>query len=372
MPTTYKVLGQTTSTAPAPIFTNLLYDPNFKQSTLTTSYGESYTDRWRPIGINTSTYWQSYATNGNIWNATPIAASGYVGLGYHEHKMTSTLSGTFTSVLAYDMPVNFSQTTIYSYGQYLDFRADNTITTGSTIYLNGAFNPQYTSQTPSMTTKMYFYSSNATTILQTSTWTSTFTASGWQSISLNTTLPAGAIFANFEHKVSWVNPQAGTYFRFDNMRVHAYSSANTSTTQIDGSYAWSPSRSYAAPFDGSGTGGWWLSGNSTGGTAEINQTIIVGAGVQTVVYTVPASSSAVVSSLVVTNPNTSATTYRISVLPSGQTLAQKHFIAFDEAIAANSSVTRTVGMTLAAGDKLQISSADTDARLSATAFGSES
>jgi hypothetical protein len=87
-------------------------------------------------------------------------------------------------------------------------------------------------------------------------------------------------------------------------------------------------------------------------------------------YTTPAGSSAVVSTLTVSNLSQSATTYRYAVIPSGETIAKKHWIVFDAPIGANSTDTFTIGKTLAAGDKI-IVTADTN-NVAFTAFGNES
>ena len=88
-------------------------------------------------------------------------------------------------------------------------------------------------------------------------------------------------------------------------------------------------------------------------------------------YTVPASSSAVVSSIVVANRSASSRTYRIAVKPtSGTTLADQHYIAYDVAIAANDSVALTLGVTLAAGNSIRCY-ASAASSLTFTAFGSE-
>ena len=89
------------------------------------------------------------------------------------------------------------------------------------------------------------------------------------------------------------------------------------------------------------------------------------------VYTVPAATQAVVSTIIVTNRNNNANaTYRIAVQPAGAVLANQHYIAYDVTVAANDTTSLTLGLTLAAGNSIQVyASAATS--LTFQAFGSE-
>ena len=86
-------------------------------------------------------------------------------------------------------------------------------------------------------------------------------------------------------------------------------------------------------------------------------------------YTVPAATSAVVSTLVVANRSASVATYRIAIRPAGATLANQHYIAFDITVGAGDSTTLTLGITLAATDVITVYAST--ANLSFNAFGSE-
>jgi hypothetical protein len=88
----------------------------------------------------------------------------------------------------------------------------------------------------------------------------------------------------------------------------------------------------------------------------------------TTLYTVPATTSSVISTLVVANIGTSGT-YRIAVRPAGATLANSHYIAYDGALNANDSITWTLGITLATTDVITIYASNTSFTFSA--FGSE-
>ena len=88
----------------------------------------------------------------------------------------------------------------------------------------------------------------------------------------------------------------------------------------------------------------------------------------TALYTVPASTEAIVSTITIAN-QTTAGTYRLAVRPDGETLAAKHYLAYDVAIPANSTHTYTMGVTLNAADVITVYASS--ASQSFNAFGSE-
>lgn len=71
-------------------------------------------------------------------------------------------------------------------------------------------------------------------------------------------------------------------------------------------------------------------------------------------YTVPALTSAVCSTLNIANLSTTNGTFRLAVLPSGSTLQAKNYLAYDTIIPANDSIALTIGMTLGQYDKVQV------------------
>jgi len=89
----------------------------------------------------------------------------------------------------------------------------------------------------------------------------------------------------------------------------------------------------------------------------------------TALYTVPASTSTIVSTITVCNQAASSATYRIAVRPSGATLAASHYVAYDSALPANDSICLTLGITLAATDVITIYASTTT--ISFLAFGTE-
>lgn len=88
----------------------------------------------------------------------------------------------------------------------------------------------------------------------------------------------------------------------------------------------------------------------------------------TTLYTVPSSTSAVVSTIVVANLGTSGT-YRIAIRPAGASIANEHYIAYDVALNANDTITWTIGVTLATTDVITVRASNTSFTFSA--FGSE-
>lgn len=73
----------------------------------------------------------------------------------------------------------------------------------------------------------------------------------------------------------------------------------------------------------------------------------------TTLYTVPASTSAVCSTLSICNIGTS-TTYRVAIRPAAATLANIHYIVFDAAIEQYNTTLLTLGITLATTDVVTV------------------
>jgi glucose-6-phosphate dehydrogenase assembly protein OpcA len=89
----------------------------------------------------------------------------------------------------------------------------------------------------------------------------------------------------------------------------------------------------------------------------------------TSLYTVPAATQTIVSTVVVTNQAAVAGTYRIAVRVAGATLATAQYIAYDVSLPANASDTLTLGLTLGATDVISVFASTTT--MSFNAFGSE-
>lgn len=90
---------------------------------------------------------------------------------------------------------------------------------------------------------------------------------------------------------------------------------------------------------------------------------------QTTLYTVPAGTSAVVSTLVICNQAGTASTFRVAVQPAGAGLATQHYINYGTAIPANDTILLTIGMTLAATDIVSVYAGNST--MSFSLFGNE-
>ena len=89
----------------------------------------------------------------------------------------------------------------------------------------------------------------------------------------------------------------------------------------------------------------------------------------TTLYTVPAATSAVVSSISICNQTASAATYRIAIRPAGAAVAAQHWLVYGATVAASDTTILTVGLTLATTDVITVYAST--ANLSFSAFGSE-
>jgi hypothetical protein len=89
----------------------------------------------------------------------------------------------------------------------------------------------------------------------------------------------------------------------------------------------------------------------------------------TTLYTVPAATQTVVSTLIVANRATSDATYRIAIRPDAATLANEHYIAYNVTVGAGDSTTLTLGLTIDASDVITIYASTAD--LTFSLFGSE-
>lgn len=73
----------------------------------------------------------------------------------------------------------------------------------------------------------------------------------------------------------------------------------------------------------------------------------------TTLYTVPASTAAVCSTLAICNLGVS-TTYRIAIRPAGATLADQHYLAYEATLSQYDTVMLTLGITLATTDVITV------------------
>jgi hypothetical protein len=85
--------------------------------------------------------------------------------------------------------------------------------------------------------------------------------------------------------------------------------------------------------------------------------VIPSAATLTNLYTVPASTSTIVSTLAICNQTASARTFRIAIKKLGVSISDEMYIAYDSPIAASDSIFLTIGITLSATDVISVYSA---------------
>lgn len=90
---------------------------------------------------------------------------------------------------------------------------------------------------------------------------------------------------------------------------------------------------------------------------------------ETDLYTVPAATNTIISTLVVANRSSSDATFRVSFSVTGGATANKDYVAYDLTCPGNGHIAFTEGWTMGATDKLRIYASS--ANLSFSAFGSE-
>jgi hypothetical protein len=90
----------------------------------------------------------------------------------------------------------------------------------------------------------------------------------------------------------------------------------------------------------------------------------------TTLFTVGAGKQIVVSTITICNRSTTTpATYRIALRENGDTLANKHYVAFDAPIAARETISFTLGLTCDASDILEVYASTGD--LTFNAYGAE-
>jgi hypothetical protein len=89
----------------------------------------------------------------------------------------------------------------------------------------------------------------------------------------------------------------------------------------------------------------------------------------TTLYTCPASTQTVISTITICNQAATSGSYRIAIRPNGASLANEHYIVFDVSIPANSVTAYTLGLTIDASDIVTVYASSSN--MSFNAFGSE-
>jgi hypothetical protein len=89
----------------------------------------------------------------------------------------------------------------------------------------------------------------------------------------------------------------------------------------------------------------------------------------TTLYTVPASTATVVSTITICNQTATAATFRISVRPAAAVQTAAMYVAYDITVGASDTTALTLGLTLATTDVITVYAST--ATLSFNAYGSE-
>ena len=86
-------------------------------------------------------------------------------------------------------------------------------------------------------------------------------------------------------------------------------------------------------------------------------------------YLVPASTEAVVSTIVVCNREAANNTFRIATKTDNSAVANTDYVAYDWVINGNDTITLTLGITLQAGAEISVGASD--ANVTFQAYGTQ-
>jgi glucose-6-phosphate dehydrogenase assembly protein OpcA len=89
----------------------------------------------------------------------------------------------------------------------------------------------------------------------------------------------------------------------------------------------------------------------------------------TTLYTVPAATNAVISSITIANLAATAATFRIAVRVAGSAISNEEYIAYDITLGASDTTVLTMGVTMNATDVHSVYASS--ATVAFQAFGSE-
>jgi hypothetical protein len=102
----------------------------------------------------------------------------------------------------------------------------------------------------------------------------------------------------------------------------------------------------------------------------LGQVLPATANTETTLYTVPAATQAVVSTITIANVTSGSVTARVNIRPAGAAVAALHALVRDASVAPNSTMTMTLGITLGATDVISVQSGTVSA-LTFHAYGTE-
>lgn len=89
----------------------------------------------------------------------------------------------------------------------------------------------------------------------------------------------------------------------------------------------------------------------------------------TTLYTVPSSTSAVISSIVVCNRGSTSGTFRIAARADGESITNKNYLVYDATLNANTTVSFSFGISMDAADVISVYASNTN--FSFSIFGAE-
>lgn len=89
----------------------------------------------------------------------------------------------------------------------------------------------------------------------------------------------------------------------------------------------------------------------------------------TTLYTVPSSTSSVISTLAICNQGSSSITVRVAIRPAGAAIATQHYIVYDTPVSAYNTLFLTIGVSLATTDVVSVYT--NSATASFSLFGTE-
>jgi len=365
-----KVLGQVLSTAPSTAnnIVNLVKDPSFENLTITSAVTTASSSLVYVIP-GTNNYWQA---SNNTSTSFFIRSGQRLGLTADSGNQAIVTSpsaniGTNGNVfLYYGFVLGSSTGTITDQNKVDRDLAARLDKEGTYYYGVKYYTPTTTGVgTAQISVTVWGADGNAAnTFAATAT---TMTSGSWQTLSGSFNGSSSKYATIRLQYQANTNMPTTSYVAWDSVWISDNSTYNGTYPNSDGTTI------LTAPFNDNGV--------VYGGALGASESVRSYPGTITDLYTVPAGSSAVVSTITVSNLNTRFATgsntpgytdtvpVRIAVLPSGQTLAKKHFIVFDAPVSSNTTQTFTIGMTLAAGDKIQVSAPTNDVTF--TAFGSE-
>lgn len=364
----YKVLGQTSATAAAASTTlNLVKDPIFNGISRTPAALGTNATNWTEIA---GTQWYGQCTS----SYQSSILFGDSNLFTQTYQMTGTRSkyGTKTIGISSTSTAGTYEYTYLAYGlaigNGIDAGSLNStrfggptrsipVSASTTYYYGLEMLGSYINEGDSNLRVMWF-DSNGSYLGQNNNSLTSASSNSWVKKAFSATSPSSAAYAGIQiqTRIYQMNQVA---ILFDGLYLGTDSSlSSTFPDPVGGT-----NLLLTPPFTSRYSSTW-------SGTANNSTTVANFAGAGVTLYTVPAGKSTVISTVTVANASTSSQTYRIAVVPSGETLAAKHWIVFDGTLSAFSTDAVTIGMTLAAGDSIVVSSDVTSTQF--TAFGSES